>query len=595
MGTVYLAYDKKLDRPVALKFPHIELAWFPATIDRLLREARTAGRFHDRSFCTIYDIDQIEGRHYIAMEYIEGRPLKSIIDPERPLPQVQVAQYVLSIALAMGRAHDRGILHRDLKPSNVMINQRGELVILDFGLALRLDSDDPELTAAGQRLGTPHYMAPEQVLADKMTIGPPADVWALGVILYQMLTGQLPFLGRQAEVYSKILTQSPLPPRSLRTDLDGELESICLKAIAKPIDERYSSMTALAQDLDNWITGRRGGPSIPKPKARPPLQIVLAGVALMCLLGISAWFVRFPAPPEHNNAPTPIEGRAKEVDPLPSVARQATPPNTNSLSPGIARVIRNSIGINLVHIEPGTFSMGSVGTSGDEVPSHSVTISRGFLLCESEVTQGQYQQVIGKNPSHFRSSDSLPVEMVSWFDAVQFCNALSAKDEISPYYQIVGTAGYPEVTIPDRNGAGYRLPTEAEWEYACRAGSTTKYWFGDDEARLGEFAWFDGNSEGKTHPVGEKPSNAFRLHDMYGNVREWCWDAYQKDYYKQKIDKDPLGPEAVGSEGLRIHRGGSWDSAATMMRSASRARLKPTVRSEFFGFRVARNDSGADG
>ena len=161
MGTVYLAYDTSLDRRVALKVPHLQFEWFPETIDRLLREARAAASFHDPSFCTVYDIGQIESRHYIAMEYVEGRPLKAHIDPDRPMAKEQAVLYVMTLARAMAKAHERD-LHRDLKPANVMINLRGELVILDFGLALRLESDDPELTSAGQRMGTPHYMAPSR-------------------------------------------------------------------------------------------------------------------------------------------------------------------------------------------------------------------------------------------------------------------------------------------------------------------------------------------------------------------------------------------------------------------------------------------------
>ena len=159
----------------------------------------------------------------------------------------------------------------------------------------------------------------------------------------------------------------------------------------------------------------------------------------------------------------------------------------------------------------------------DEQPQHPVKISRPFFLGIHEVTQGQYQAVMGNNPSLFKGSDDLPVENVSWLDAVGFCNKLSEREKRTPFYRIDGT----EVTIV--GGNGYRLPTEAEWEYACRAKSTTLYPFGDDAGKLGEHAWYDGNSEGKTHPVGQKLPNAWGLYDMLGNVWEWCADWYRRE------------------------------------------------------------------
>ncbi len=245
MGTVYTATIQTWTGPSRRRVPHVQFEWYPETIERLLREARAAAAFKDPSFCTVYDIGQIDGRHFIAMEYVEGRPLKALIDPEKPMPKEQAVQFIMSLARAMSKAHSRGILHRDLKPANVMIDLKGDLVILDFGLALRLESDDPELTSAGQRMGTPHYMAPELVLGDKEAIGKGTDIWAAGVMLYQLLTGQLPFQGVQAEVYRKILTESPPPARSLRPDVDAELEAIYMKAMEKKVSDRYESMADL--------------------------------------------------------------------------------------------------------------------------------------------------------------------------------------------------------------------------------------------------------------------------------------------------------------------------------------------------------------
>ncbi len=216
-----------------------------------------------------------------------------------------------------------------------------------------------------------------------------------------------------------------------------------------------------------------------------------------------------------------------------------------------ADTIATTIGMKLKLIPAGEFRMGST-EADNEKPRHLVTIARPFYLGVYPVTQRENMLVAKENPSHFSGNDRLPVESVSWFDAVTFCNALSQKDGLPPFYKINGKT----VQVPDWSGPGYRLPTEAEWEYACRAGTNTRFLFGNDENALGQYAWYSANSGSKTHPVGEKKPNAFGLHDMHGNVWEWCWDGYDANYYGQSRAKDPRGPEAAVP---RVFRGGSWD------------------------------------
>jgi formylglycine-generating enzyme required for sulfatase activity len=240
--------------------------------------------------------------------------------------------------------------------------------------------------------------------------------------------------------------------------------------------------------------------------------------------------------------------------------------------------ITNSIGIKLVLIPKGTFTMGSPIEEEDadnDEEQHEVTISQAFYLGKTEVTQGQYEQVMGKNPSYFqkrviRKSDSstYPVENVSWEEAVEFCERLSA--------------------IPAEKAAGrvYRLPTEAEWEYACRAGSRTAFSFGESDKSLGDYAWWEENSDGTTHPVGGKKANAWGLNDMHGNVWEWCSDWYGG--YPQGAVTDPAGP-AGGS--LRVIRGGCGGNTARYCRSADRW-SGPSDRGSNLGFRLALSPSG---
>ena len=243
------------------------------------------------------------------------------------------------------------------------------------------------------------------------------------------------------------------------------------------------------------------------------------------------------------------------------------------------KTITNSIGMKLVLIPKGTFMMGSPieeeGAKNDE-KQHQVTIGKDYYLGVTEVTQGQYEKVMGTNPSYFqkrviRKSDSsmYPVEQVSWEDAVEFCKKLS--------------------DLPEEKKAGrvYRLPTEAEWEYACRAGSKAAYSFGANSKTLGDYAWFGENSGNQTHPVGEKKANAWGLYDMHGNVWEWCSDWY--GVYPKGSVSDPSGP----SEGsIRVDRGGSWAYGAANCRSAYRGWGAPSYRIGNDGFRVALSSSG---
>jgi len=262
--------------------------------------------------------------------------------------------------------------------------------------------------------------------------------------------------------------------------------------------------------------------------------------------------------PEHE---AKAEGQGAAGTPA-TVARPATPHVIGETS----KVITNSIEMKLVLIQAGEFTMGSDEGRSDERPPHRVRISKPFYLGMYEVTQAEYERVIGSNPAHFRGSSQLPVEDVSWEDAQEFCRRLSA--------------------IPEERTAGrvYRLPTEAEWEYACRAGSMTKYSFGDDDKDLAESAWFESDSDGRTHAVGQKKPNAWGLYDVHGNVCEWCADWYDGSYYTSSPPEDPAGP---ASGPYRVLRGGSWNYDPGDALSSNRGRSQRVRASHNEGFRVA--------
>jgi len=261
--------------------------------------------------------------------------------------------------------------------------------------------------------------------------------------------------------------------------------------------------------------------------------------------------------------------------------------------------------LTMLELPGGEFWMGSPQSEPDrpdDETRHRVRVSP-FAMAKYPVTQKLYQEVMEQSPSHFKG-DSLPVEQLSWFDAVRFCNKLSDRVGLQPCYRIVEpqqgkgkptdgeeaqAEAQPEVEW-DQMANGYRLPTEAEWEYACRAGTETAYGFGDDPAQLGEYAWFNGNSKGRTHEVGMKKANGWDLHDLHGNVWEWCWDWYAAYQVTDDNDKSvslicPIGP--LSGEG-RVLRGGSFDGEPWFLRSALRDGGVPVFRNRGWGFRCVR-------
>lgn len=245
------------------------------------------------------------------------------------------------------------------------------------------------------------------------------------------------------------------------------------------------------------------------------------------------------------------------------------------------RTITNSIRMELVLIKQGSFIMGSpkteLGDGGkhieDESPQHEVRISRDFYMGQTEVTQGQWKAIMGTEPwkgkEYVKEGDNYPASYVSWTQAGEFCQRLIKQEE--------------------KQGGKYRLPTEAEWEYACRAGTKTKYSCGDDDGELSEYAWFDANSknagESYAHEVGQKKANGYGLHDMHGNVSEWCTDLYDPKYYENAAKVDPLA--STSSRKGRVTRGGNWFGPQAFCRSAVRdGEGLPQFLSPALGFRV---------
>ena len=236
------------------------------------------------------------------------------------------------------------------------------------------------------------------------------------------------------------------------------------------------------------------------------------------------------------------------------------------------KVFTTRAGIEMVALPGGQFVLGDAAGDDDEKPAHRVRVG-AFCIDRFEVTQRAYKAMTGRNPSKFKDP-ARPVERLSWAAAARYCNLRSLREGLAPCYD-------PATLRCDYDANGYRLPTEAEWEYACRAGSTERYSFGDDPVRLATHGWFQANAAKRTHPVGRKKPNAWGLYDMHGNVAEWCGDFYDEAHYARRDGADPRGPSA-GTD--RVLRGGSWRSPADACRSAARDSEEPGLADVCFGY-----------
>ncbi len=699
MGVVYLAQNTLMGRPEVLKVVSSELINRPGVFDRFLREIRSAAKLRHANIVTAYAALRIGESLVLAMEYVEGYDLAKMVKTKGPLPVAHACNFVYQAALGLQHANEHGMVHRDIKPANLILSREGKkavIKVLDFGLA-KVTSEgqvDSGLTREGQMLGTPDYIAPEQI-RDAQSADIRADIYSLGCTFYHLLSGRPPFRGDHLwDLYQAHFSLEAEPLNTMRPEVPDELAALVAKMMAKDpgrrfqtpgevaqalvpffkktseerristpetyaLEDRVETVNSAGQRMLSTESGTNATPAPTRPveqlaesadsrvektadpasfysdgKRPKPRWLWRAVAVALLLLGCavtSGVFLRFksskgtvepfneaaskeaaavriipaaessPERPKDHAAAAPIDVAKNDIRPetVPAVSRSASSSLSPSPSPSPAS-LTNSLGMTLRLIPAGEFMMGSrdedTEAEKDEKPAHSVKIS-GFYMGIHEVTQVQYEALIGINPSYCsatgggktqlagRPSDQHPVEYVTWLDAVRFCNGLSERDGFLPFYEINGET-VENVEIPNRKGPGYRLPTEAEWEYACRAGKDTKYSFGNEPTLLSDYGWFDQNSMRMSHPVGEKKANAFGLYDMHGNVFERCMDLYDDSYYKRSPTEDPL--KSAGSGG-RVIRGGSWLREPRWSRSAERADCSPMGRYGDNGFRVALN------
>ncbi len=318
MGSVYEAFDERLHRKVAIKFPHQTIQANPLVRQRFQIEARAAAAIHHPHVCSVLDSDELNGLCYLTMPLLNGQSLSSRLRQQPRLPLKQVIAIVIGICEGLEAVHVSGIVHRDIKPANVFLQTNGTVTLMDFGLALAENSDD-RLTSPGALIGTPTYFAPEQARGDAKAIGAWTDLYAVGTILYELLSGHPPYTGLSGEVIGHIL-HTPVPDlRSHYAECDVVLVSCCMKAISKEPALRYQTANEFAQTLRSWTDSHLNKlPTSPRVK-QPNKMRWLIGLAFAACLGFS--FVIF-------KMQTPWGELKLELTPPAPLKRRRDPPRT---------------------------------------------------------------------------------------------------------------------------------------------------------------------------------------------------------------------------------------------------------------------------
>ena len=577
-GITYKAKDLNLDIPVVIKTPNSKLQRdvnYSKYVENFKKEARQLAKLglnphpHIVRVNSLFEEDNLP---CIVMDFIPGDSLYDLVQIGGRLSETQALEYIRQIGSALVVCHSLGIIHRDVHPNNILIHgDNGKAVLIDFGIAGTTQTS--RNTHSGNRA-----FAPWEQMAyweDGNSKTPQVDIYTLAAGFYYLVTGEIP---REC-LARKYNNRELIEPKELNDHLSQRTNKAIIKGMEVLPENRPSSI----QDWLQLLATPQAPPTKPEipptsvSEYNPPKAVTRRSWLKYSGLAIGAMGVSLIGKGLWNDSQNPdltdykfdvitVNDRGQEINRQQGSAKYFT------------EDLGNGITIEMVKIPGGTFIMGSPesekGRDDDESPEHEVTVS-GFYMAKFQVTQAQWKQVadlpqiareLKPEPSHFQG-ENLPVEEVSWYDAVEFCQRISKA-----------------------TGKEYRLPSEAEWEYACRAGTTTPFNFG--ETITSELVNYNGDytyaNEAKgfyrreTTPVGSFPANGFGLYDMHGNVWEWCADTWHDSYEGAPNDGSAW---TTGEVSKYVLRGGSWDFNPQNCRSAIRPWNAPDVDNNDRGFR----------
>jgi formylglycine-generating enzyme required for sulfatase activity/tRNA A-37 threonylcarbamoyl transferase component Bud32 len=640
MGAVYECKDTTLDENVALKIIHPKLINSKQAISRFRQEVAVSRKLQHPNIVRVYNLEKWRGKEYFTMEWVEGVTLRDILSKHKkqnePFSLEEANNIISQLSNALHYAHSHTV-HRDIKPENILVEYSKEetaknltnikIRLTDFGIAKMLSPSS--FTMSSMQMGTPYYMAPEQK-TDAGKVDKRADIYAAGVVLFELLTLENT-IGFEL-------------PSEINKELPKEIDSIIKKAVTTKPEDRFDDIKELSESLDKVVVvymerveeERRRSEELKRQEEEskrreaeerkqreerekdlrdreeserrekeareeqirerkrkkqedgtssepkwaiiiPAVVCVVIGIVVAVILGTGggskSTYVK-----EHSSNTSAYTGPVETM-------------REGDVSRSSSTKAREVDYVDMVLVRGGSFEMGDTFGDGDddEKPVHNVSVG-DFYMGKYEVTQGEWEEIMGNNPSGFKHGNKYPVNSVSCDDIQGFIRKL---------YQ--------------RTGMSYRLPTEAEWEYAARSGGGREKFSGTNiESSLGKYAWYGDNSNKESHPVGKKKPNGLGIFDMSGNVWEWCQDTYSSDAYTKHQRNNPIyiesksGSPPVSNHGgsvylvklmhnntsesgsRRVCRGGDRGGEPRDLRASSRGGSVTDGRFTTVGFRLAR-------
>ena len=541
---VWLVEDARVgDKKVALK------VYAPGTgldedgVELFSREYQMVFDLNHSHLLRPSHFDVYERSPYLVLPFCERGSASKLVGK---ITEEEAWRFLRDVASGLLYLHGQKtpVIHQDIKPDNVLIDHEGRYLLTDFGISAKARSTLRKSMGSATSGGTVAYMSPERFGKDPAPIMA-SDVWSLGAVMYELLAGDVPF-GEHGGLVQKSGAETP----NIHGEYSENLKNVVYRMLSMEPWDRPT-----AEQLVELANKRGAGQASPHERPRPEDR-------------------SRPTTPLREDRPTPPRLDTEPSPPPPHSPSVLKVILSVTLSAIVIAALAYYIGrdsgpveipaIDMVQVSGGTFTMGCTPEQGGDCASgerwtHQVTLS-DYEIGKYEVTQAQWQAVMGNNPSNFKG-DNLPVENVSWNKVQEFIKKLNAA-----------------------TGRNYRLPTEAEWEYAARGGSRSRGYKYSGSGNIGDVAWYGGNSGSKTHPVGTKQANELGIHDMSGNVYEWV-----SDWYGGYSGNTQTNPGGASSGSYRVDRGGGWLDGAQSARVSARYYDVPGPRSGYLGFRLARS------
>ena len=571
--------SERTDDMLSVRVTRGQELFFDEQKRKFVKEAQRIRRLRNPHIVRVHDLFEANGTAYYVMDYIDGESVAARIKRTgKPFSEEETRNILTQILDALTEVHEAGIYHLDIKPDNILIDRKGNAYLIDFGASKVQSQSGDGVNCTSAFSATPEYAPLELTDGNIQNIGAWTDIYSIGATAYRMLTGTVPprssevvIRGTEAFRFTDAVSQSM--QKFISTCMAGDYRKRPQTAAAT-IDLLNAKPQVVVQPKPQVVEHPK--PQVveqPKPQPIPAPQPLRDSDATK-VIGEKQNKIKLSeqkkSDKDSNNGSSVTKGLGCIFIVIPGAIIYLAISKSSDNDVEKETFTVNGVDFTMIRVEAGTFQMGSNSGYDNEKPVHQVTLTKDYYIGETEVTQALWQAVMGTtvrnqrdkaNPAWSLSGEgaNYPMYYVNYEECEQFIRKLNSL-----------------------TGKNFRLPTEAEWEYAAKGGNKSKGYTYSGSNYLDDVAWYYENSEGCTHPVKTKAANELGIYDMSGNVREWCYDWYGD--YISSAQTDPTGATSGSS---RVLRDGSWSNSATLCRSAFRDGRTPAGRSDFYGVRLA--------